>query len=41
MAQVVGGGEAAPVGLLLAPVDEPAVGPAGEGAAQLRAVAFA
>ena len=41
MAQVVGGGEVAPVGLLLAPVDEQAVGPAGEGAVHVHAVAFA
>ena len=41
VAQVVGGGDVAPVGLLLAPVDEQAVGPAGEGTVQVHAVAFA
>ena len=41
MAQVVGSGEVAPVAVLLAPVDEPAVGPAGPGAGLVHAVAFA
>ena len=41
VAQVPGGGEVAPVGLLLAPVDEPAVGPTGEGAVLVHSVAFA
>ena len=40
-AVVVGGGAVAPVGPLLAPEDEQAVGPAGEGAVQVPAVAFA
>ena len=41
MAQVVGGGKVAPVAVLLALVDEPAVGPAGPGAGLVHAVAFA